>query len=119
MTVPVDSLAALPQGALFRVHDGRASVEVRHLPASDSVPERIEVTATFDSLLVIAEEYEHTVTECSESSRQQFDTGETHSVEQSMANGSGLKTAWCGFIAGTMAVLIVIVVILFKVKIKK
>lgn len=117
--MPVDSLAALPQGALFRAHDGRASVEVRHLPASDSVPERIEVTATFDSLQVMAEEYEHTVTECSESSGHLLDKGESRSEEQPVENGSGLRTAWRGFIAGVIVVLMAIVIILFKVKFKK
>lgn len=119
LTVPVDSLRALPEGAIFRAHDGRAGVEVRHLPATGSEPARIEVRATSDSLQMMME-HERSIIEIDEGERRSASEdvryGEDEQPQSSVEKKSGLKTAWRGFEAGAVFALIAIIIIRIKFK---
>lgn len=61
LTISVDSLRSLPQGASYSRKSGQASVKVVREAGTSDKPERIYVYATCDSLQVQCESYERTI----------------------------------------------------------
>lgn len=103
LTIRTDSLALLPDGAMYRAHDGQASVEVSHLSATATEPERIVVYATCDSLLLMCEEYERTVWQLNERIHQLQENSQTRLEQQIAQDEARLKDWTKGFLWGLLA----------------
>lgn len=115
LTVPVDSLKALPEGAMFRAHEGRSEVELRHLPATGSEPERIEVRATAASLQLNMEQ-ERQVAEMDIQGISQTASNNEEQLQQKDCMWPRLRTAWRAFVFGIVLSLIAMIIIRIKIK---
>lgn len=112
LTIRTDSLALLPDGAVYRAHDGQASVEVSHLSATATEPERIVVYATCDSLLLMCEEYERTVWQLNERIHQLQENIRKRLEQQIAQDEARLKVRAKGFLQGLLAGVVAICVLI-------
>lgn len=112
LTIRTDSLAHLPEGAVYRAHEGQASVEVSHLSATATEPERIVVYATCDSLLLMCEEYERTVWQLNERIHRMQENIQKRAEQQIAQNEARIKTLTRGFVTGLLVGMVAICVLL-------
>ncbi|MBQ0075028.1 MAG: hypothetical protein KBT34_12660 [Prevotella sp.] len=112
LTIPTDSISFLPIGAEYRNHNGQASVSVRRKAATDAEPERIIVYATCDSLQLLCESYERTISSLKSrlvEHQQQLASMTHESMKQEEVeqppNGFLTSLKWCliGFAIGMIA----------------
>jgi len=114
MEIPMESLLNLPDGAVYADKSGQASIKVSHKKATGGKPEAVYVYASCDSLQLQCERYEKTVS----SLRNQITTldKQNATIEKNPPNAflTALKWLLTGFVIGTIATVITIVIIKTK-----
>lgn len=105
LSIPVDSVLALPTGASYSQKSGQARVNIRRETVAGDQGEVIVVEATCDSLQLVCEEYMRTI----QSLKKELAAAQHDSSEQMVKRGSdGVRTVI------ELIGLIVIILLLFN-----
>jgi len=116
LTLNLDSLRLLPQGAGYTARQGQASVKVsRKAPTADE-PERIVIEAGCDSLELVCARYAKTINTLKRQLKIASDSKAEHKEEAKESTGNGFLMRLKYFLAGLLAGVIGIVYTFIKLK---
>lgn len=116
LTLNMDSLRLLPQGAGYTAKKGQASVKVsRKAPTADE-PERIVIEAGCDSLELVCARYAKTISTLKRQLKIANDSKAEHKEEAKESTGNGFLMRLKYFLAGLLAGVIGIVYTFIKLK---
>lgn len=116
LTLNLDSLRLLPQGAGYTARQGQASVKVsRKAPTADE-PERIVIEAGCDSLELVCARYAKTISTLKRQLKIASDSKVGHKEEAKESTGNGFLMRLKYFLAGLLAGVMGIVYTFIKLK---
>ncbi len=100
LTLALDSLRLLPQGAAYTAKQGQASVKVKRRAATENEPERLVIEAGCDSLELVCGRYSKTINllkrQLKEAKKQNSELKETSKERSS----NSLRIVFIAFIVG-------------------
>lgn len=116
LTLNMDSLRLLPQGAGYTARQGQASVKVRRRPPTANEPERIVIEAGCDSLELVCAGYSKTISTLKFELREarKFNNELREEVRESSGNTFLMRLKY--FCAGLLSGIIGIVYTFIKLK---
>lgn len=116
LTLNMDSLRLLPQGAGYTAKKGQASVKVsRKAPTADE-PERIVIEAGCDSLELVCARYAKTISTLKRQLKEVSNSNKELKEEAKESTGNGFLMRLKYFLAGLLAGVIGIVYTFIKLK---
>ncbi len=116
LTLNLDSLRLLPQGAGYTARQGQASVKVSRKAPSADEPERIVIEASCDSLELVCARYAKTISNLKRQLKIASDSKVDHKDEAKESTGNGFLMRLKYFLAGLLAGVIGIVYTFIKLK---
>lgn len=116
LTISMDSLRLLPQGAGYTARQGQASVKVSRKAPMANEPERIVIEAGCDSLELVCARYAKTISTLKRQLKIASDSKAEHKEEAKESTGNGFLMRLKYFLAGLLAGVIGIVYTFIKLK---
>lgn len=116
LTLNLDSLRLLPQGAGYTARQGQASVKVSRKAPTANEPERIVIEAGCDSLELVCARYAKTISTLKRQLKIASDSKAEHKEEAKESTGNGFLMRLKYFLAGLLAGVIGIVYTFIKLK---
>ena len=116
LTLTLDSLRLLPQGAVYTARKGQASVKVSHKSPTADEPERLVIEAGCDSLELVCARYAKTISTLKRQLKIASDSKAEHKEEAEESTGNGFLMRLKYFLAGLLAGVIGIVYTFIKLK---
>ena len=116
LTLNLDSLRLLPQGAGYTARQGQASVKVSRKAPTANEPEQIVIEAGCDSLELVCAGYAKTISTLKRQLKIASDSKAEHKEEAKESTGNGFLMRLKYFLAGLLAGVIGIVYTFIKLK---
>nr|DAY06866.1 MAG TPA: G-rich domain on putative tyrosine kinase [Caudoviricetes sp.] len=109
LTLPLDSLRKLPQGAGYTAKKGRANVKVTRKAPTKMEPEQIIIEANCDSLQLVCARYSKTISTLKRQLHEAEQSNKELKEEKKEKSSNSLRIIIFAFIAGVAAGIVLII----------